>query len=164
MDGRPVHQQGQLPVSGFQDLRDAEEAPIAEFGRGLEHEGCEREHERRGEREEPGPPTDQEDDAADEQPADARLRRQRVGDDEGDHKEGRGDQVRQHAGTCAAEERAEVQAPAVRVRASALGATSASPTSAPTRRIGSSQTPGKTFGATSATNALASAPPSERIR
>ena len=44
------------------------------------------------------------------------------------------------------------------------GDTRASATKALTSRIGSSQTPGKIDGATSATNALASAPPSEMIR
>ncbi len=46
----------------------------------------------------------------------------------------------------------------------AVGATSPRAMSAPTSRMGSSQTPGNTLGATSATKALASAPPIDRIR
>ena len=69
-------------------------------------------------------------------------------------------EVRQHPAAEPADERAEVEPgrPGV-ASAPTRGATRASATSAPTSRIGYSQTPGKTSGATSATNAEASAPP-----
>ena len=85
-------------------------------------------------------------------------------DDEGDHEQGRGHEVRQEPPADVTEERAEVQPPGGSGPGRDHGATSARATSAPTSRIGSSQTPGKTSGATRATKALASAPPSERIR
>ena len=150
----------ELAVGRREHLGDAEEAAVSELGRRLEDERRQDQHERRRQRQEPRARADQQDEPANEQPADAGLRRQRAGRDEGRDQHGRGHEVRQHPPAGTRHERAEVEAVvAARGRCSATRGDERQRDERPDQQDRHSQTPGRRAARRAPRRRCASAPP-----
>jgi len=93
VDGRAVHQDRDLSIGRAENRRDAEEAAVLEDGRRREHERRQAEHERGRHEQEARLSPDDEDEPADEQPADPRLEPDRAARGEPDGQCHGGDRV-----------------------------------------------------------------------